>query len=90
DFQEGRVYVDGQVLEEDYVLGKPSEPIYIHAKNLTENVSYPYTVPEGCIWVMGDNRSNSLDSRYFGAISLERVTSKALFIYWPPSDVKWL
>ena len=90
DFQEGRVYVDGQVLEEDYVLGKPSEPIYIHAKNLTENVSYPYTVPEGCIWVMGDNRTNSLDSRYFGAISLERVTSKALFIYWPPSDVKWL
>ena len=90
DFKEGRVYVDDQLLEESYVLGKPTEPLYIHASNLAGNIEYPYTVPEGCIWVMGDNRLNSLDSRYFGAVSVEQVTSKALFIYWPPSDVSWL
>ena len=89
-FEEGRVYVDGQLLEEDYVLGKPTEPIYIHAKNLNEIIEYPYTVPEGCIWVMGDNRTNSLDSRYFGPVPLERITSKAVFIYWPPADVQLL
>ena len=72
------------------MLGKPTEPLYIHASNLAGNIEYPYTVPEGCIWVMGDNRLNSLDSRYFGAVSVEQVTSKALFIYWPPSDVSWL
>ena len=90
DFKEGRVYIDDQLLEESYVLGKPTEPIYIHSSNLAEDISYPYTVPEGCIWVMGDNRLNSLDSRYFGPVPVDQVTSKALFIYWPPSDVSWL
>lgn len=85
DLQGGFVLVDGQQLDESYTLGKPSFPIDGHAPNLTEDLSYPYTVPEGCIWVMGDNRTNSLDSRYFGAIPVKTVTSKAMYIYWPPS-----
>lgn len=85
DLQGGFVLVDGQQLDESYTLGKPSFPIEGHAPNLTEDLSYPYTVPEGCVWVMGDNRTNSLDSRYFGAIPVKTVTSKAMFIYWPPS-----
>ena len=48
---------------------------------------YPYTVPEGGLWVMGDNRTNSQDSRYFGAIKESSVTGKAIFIYWPLTDV---
>ncbi len=87
DLQDGNVVVDGEVLSEDYVLGKPSYPITGHAANLTEDLSYPYTVPEGCLWVMGDNRTVSLDSRYFGAVPVKSVTSKALFIYWPFSDI---
>ena len=87
DLSDGYVLVDGVPLNEPYVLGKPSYALDGHAVNLAENVSYPYTVPEGYVWVMGDNRTNSLDSRYFGAVPIESVTSKALFIYWPVSDI---
>lgn len=87
DLSDGYVLVDGVPLNEPYVLGKPSYALDGHAVNLSENVSYPYTVPEGYVWVMGDNRTNSLDSRYFGAVPIESVTSKALFIYWPVSDI---
>lgn len=87
DLSDGYVLVDGVPLNEQYVQGKPSYALDGHATNLSENVSYPYTVPEGHVWVMGDNRTNSLDSRYFGAIPLSSVTSKALFIYWPISDM---
>ncbi|MDI9590482.1 MAG: signal peptidase I [Acidobacteriota bacterium] len=90
DLQDGYVIVDGRTLEEDYVLDKPSYALDGHASNLSENVSFPFTVPAGCLWVMGDNRTNSLDSRYFGAIPVSSVTSKALFIYWPLPDARTL
>lgn len=86
DIQDGGLFVDGVRLEEDYVGGQPSQPIAAHAANLTEDVSYPFVVPEGCIWVMGDNRNNSLDSRYFGAVPVSSVTSKAVCIFWPLSN----
>lgn len=86
DLIDGYVVVDGEALSEDYVLGKPSYALTGHATNLAADITYPYTVPEGHLWVMGDNRPISLDSRYFGAIPMSSVTSKALFIYWPFSD----
>ena len=87
DLVDGLVYVDGEPLDEPYVLGKESEPIDHHADTLSEDISYPYLVPEGHVWVMGDNRTNSLDSRYFGAVPVDTVAARALFIFWPPSDM---
>lgn len=84
---DGKVYVDGVELSESYTEGKPSYPLDGHSSLLAENISYPYTVPEGCIWVMGDNRTNSQDSRYFGAIPISSVTSKAVFVFWPPEHI---
>ena len=80
DIINGAVYVDGELLAEDYALGR-TDPIPIHASGV--EVSYPYTVPDGYIWVMGDNRELSKDSRYFGAVPVSAVTGRAFFIYWP-------
>lgn len=80
DLRNGVVFVDGVPLDEPYTDGLPSEPL-----NTTGNIeiSYPYTVPNGCVWVMGDNRTNSSDSRYFGPILKDTVFGKAFVIYWP-------
>ena len=89
DLKDGVVCVDGAPLDESaYTLGKPTE-------SLTDlpgsaGITYPYVVPEGTIWVMGDNRTNSKDSRYFGPVDVDDVTSKAAVIYWPLSDFRTL
>ena len=54
DFQNGIVYLNGEALEEPYT----AEPTY-----LQESVTFPVTVPEGCLFVMWDNRNHSTDSR---------------------------
>lgn len=74
DLQDGRVVVDGVALDEPYTHGLPSEPM---------TQSMPYSVPEGAVWLMGDNRTNSADSRVFGAVPLSEVEGKAIFRYWP-------
>lgn len=74
--EDGLVYVDGVALDEPYTDGKPSYTI-------PGGVSFPYTVPEGEIWVMGDNRTNSQDSRKFGAVPVSSVTGLAVLVYWP-------
>lgn len=89
DLRDGIVYVDGEALDESsYTLGKATESL----SDLTGSagITYPYTVPEGYIFCMGDNRTNSLDSRYFGPVAVSSVSSKALFIYWPLNDVRTL
>lgn len=81
DVRDGRLYVNGEFQEEDYVLGRPSYPL-IEAEGV-EHIEYPYVIPEGMIWVMGDNRTNSNDSRYFGPISVENVSSRGMCVFWP-------
>ena len=51
---------------------------------LTENKSV--VVPENSYFVMGDNRSHSLDSRSFGFVPRDKITGKAWFVYWPPQE----
>lgn len=85
DLRGGVLYVDGVAQDEPYTEGKPTESL----SNLqgSAQIQYPYTVPDGCVFCMGDNRTNSLDSRYFGPVSVDVVSSKGLFIYWPLTDV---
>lgn len=80
DLKGGYVYVDGKKLNEPYTEGKQSLPL---TTAYGVSVTYPYTVPDGYLWVMGDNRTNSADSRYFGAVSKDSVTGHANFTFWP-------
>lgn len=76
--ENGRVYIDGEELEEPYL------------KEEWTVATGPYTfeVPEGCYLMLGDNRNNSKDSRYWDNtyVSLDKILGKALFVYWPISD----
>jgi signal peptidase I len=82
DLRNGTVYIDNEALDEPYTDGARTEPLP-QATDMIEEISYPYTIPEGHVWVMGDNRSNSKDSRYFGPIPVSDVTTRAFMIYWP-------
>lgn len=79
DFAEGIVYVDGEALEEDYIR----EPTYT-----AEGTEFPLTVPEGSIFVMGDNRNGSSDSRDYrlGTLDTRYVIGKAAFLIFPGPD----
>ncbi|OUO90732.1 signal peptidase I [Gordonibacter sp. An230] len=81
--EDGLVYVDGEPLSEPYVDGKPSY-------RLAGGVVYPYTVPEGHVWVMGDNRTNSQDSRFFGAVPVSTVEARGLVVLWPFDEMRLL
>ena len=85
DLVDGVVYVDGEALDEPYTGGRPTYSL--SDLEGSAGIEYPYVVPEGCVWVMGDNRTNSKDSRYFGPVSVDAVTSIAVLIYWPLPDV---
>ena len=86
DLRGGSVYVDGRKISEGYAKGD-SCPLYI---GKAKRISYPYKVPEGEIWVMGDNRENSADSRYFGAIPKDSVIGICVMRYLPLSRFGFL
>ena len=81
EFIDDSVYVDGVKLNEPYTEGKATGPLPNTYNGM--QISYPYTVPDGYLWVMGDNRTNSADSRFFGAVPASSVSGKAFFVYWP-------
>jgi signal peptidase I len=68
-----QLYVDGERVEEDYAKYTRADP--------HENAG-PFVVPEGHLFMMGDNRDNSLDSRRWGPLDKDLVKGKALFIYF--------
>ena len=80
DFEQGEVYVDGQLLQEPYVL----EPTYEQY-----DISFPVTVPQGQVFVMGDNRNNSLDSRSsrVGMIDERNLVGKVYYRVAPLDEI---
>ena len=79
DFDSGSVYVDGKLLKEDYI----NELTFT-----TDGTKFPVTVPEGSIFVMGDNRNHSNDSRdvRLGTVDTRHVIGKAVVLLFPGRD----
>lgn len=87
------------------VIGVPGDTVsikndvvYINGKRYPEpflkyrtsrNVA-PVHVPPGYLWVLGDNRPVSYDSRYFGLLNENRVKGQAFVVWWPLSSIRWL
>lgn len=76
--KDGFVLIDGQPLDRPYIKEKPNQD------------SGPWTVPEGCYFMMGDNRNNSNDSRAWinPFVKREKILGKAIFRYWP--SLTWM
>jgi signal peptidase I len=70
---DGQVIINGLVLNEPYVSAQP-------------RYGGEWSVPEGFLFVLGDNRNDSSDSHAWGLLPLKNVVGKAVLIYWPPPD----
>lgn len=81
DFGSGTVFVDGTPLREDYINERTYTP---------EGTAFPLTVPEGCVFVMGDNRNRSTDSRsdQLGTIDARYIIGRAVFLALPGPDAE--
>lgn len=105
DYIKRVIAVEGETVEmlddQLYINGKPvAEPYLDKFKEIAKNegrlpLTYdfgPITVPEGKIFVMGDNRQNSKDSRdpTVGPVSLEKVVGRAHFVFWPFNELRSL
>ena len=79
DFSTGTVYVDGIALHEPYIN---------NLTTLNEGVAFPLVVEDGCIFVLGDNRGRSQDSRSpaIGLIDEREILGKAIFLFVPGLD----
>ena len=77
--KEGKVFVDGKRLVEPYL-----------PDGMTTGNFGPVKVEPGQLWVMGDNRSNSADSRFFGAIDQDTIVGRAVVRVWPLADASFL
>jgi signal peptidase I len=76
DIRDGSVWIDGKRLVEPYTLGKTEPP-----DPSASSIKLPYKVPENCYFVMGDNRGNSLDSRYWGCMPRKNLIGTPVMIY---------
>ena len=75
EVKEGRLYLNDIVQDN-----------YISNKNINYSIG-PFIVPEESLWVMGDNRNNSMDSHIWGFLRYEKIIGRAIFRYWPLNKI---
>jgi signal peptidase I len=81
EIRDGQIFINGEQLDEPYLQGAPTYCVSGYPCH-----QGPVIVPEGSIFVMGDNRANSSDSREWNALPFDRVVGQAWLIYYPVAD----
>ncbi len=79
------VYINDKPLDEPYISS-----VYDYSYCTGEMYCGPFIIPEGEYFMMGDNRGNSKDSRYWGTLPQDRFIGKAVFLFWPFTRMKSL
>jgi len=79
------VYINGEPLDEPYLREAIDE--YASSGRLYNEDYHEVTVPERSVFVMGDNRTNSTDSRNIGVISYDKIVGRADVIFWPLNKI---
>ena len=77
EYRDKKLFVNGELQDEDYIKHSQGQRIVPGRDNFG-----PITVPENKFFMLGDNRDNSRDSRYWGFVDYSQLRGKALFIYW--------
>ena len=90
EYRDDVLYINGEPYEEPYLDEYKEElPTGPLTEDFTlEDIIGQKKVPEGHIFVLGDNRRYSRDGRHIGTVSLEQVLGKTKVVYWPPSDMR--
>ncbi|MED3804336.1 signal peptidase I [Lysinibacillus xylanilyticus] len=86
-YKNDELYINGKIMDEPYLEARKKE-LFKGEGTLTEDFTLEDTIgetkiPEGYVFVMGDNRRNSLDSRIIGLVPIEEIVGKTNVIYWP-------
>jgi signal peptidase I len=91
EIKEKQVYLNGKMLFEPYVVHK--DPNMIPANQQPRDIFGPITIPNNAVFVMGDNRDESLDSRFWGIVKKDTIKAKIINLYWSwdkdVGDVRW-
>ncbi len=80
EIKDGHIYING-----DRLTDPPFHKLDYASFGEFAITEKPFTVPDGSLFVLGDNSQNSRDSRYFGSVPEADVVGKVFRIYWPPS-----
>jgi signal peptidase I len=67
-----QLFVNGDKVDEPFIAERP------------DYTMPAFTVPKGCVFVLGDNRNHSFDSHYWGPVPEQNIIGKAVLKYWPP------
>lgn len=73
-----------------FINGEPQDEPYVNGEFPDSSFFGPTVIPEGRVFAMGDNRSNSRDSRFFGPVPVENIEGEAFLVFWPVSRISLL
>lgn len=90
EYKDDMLYINGKAYEEPYLDKYKNQMagVPLTESFKLEDITGSMTVPDDQLFLMGDNRQNSLDSREIGTISVDEIVGKANLVYWPIKEIK--